>query len=115
MEDWTAAADVLMLASQLVEEIQDALARRGFPDSRPAYGFAFVRIGAGGATIADLAAHLGITKQAAAQLARQLEERGYVTRRPHPHDARATLLALTERGTACTWAAEEASAEAVGR
>jgi DNA-binding MarR family transcriptional regulator len=56
-----------------------------------------------------------VTKQAAAQLVQQLEERGYVTRRPHPRDARAALLALTSRGVACTVAAEEAASEAVER
>lgn len=113
--NWLVATDTLLLASQLVDAIQEGVARRGFPDVRPAHGFAFVRISAGGATIADVGEYLGITKQAAAQLVRQLEDHGYVTRRPHPFDARASLLALTATGTACTRAAEEAAAEAVGR
>ena len=45
----------------------------------------------------------------------QLEERGYVTRQAHPLDARATLLTLTQRGIACTLAAEDAASEAVER
>lgn len=39
---------------------------------------------------------------------------GYAERRPHPGDARARLVVLTERGWACTRAAEEAIAEIVG-
>jgi len=114
-ENWSVAVDVLQLASQLHDAIQDGVARRGFGDVRIVHGFAFVRISAGDATIAALAEYLGVTKQAAAQLVQQLEERGYVTRRPHPHDARASLLALTARGVACTVAAEEAASEAVER
>ncbi len=83
---------------------------RGFCDVRPEHGFAFARISAGDATTADIAVHLGITKQAAAQLV----ERGYVERRRHPRDARARLLVRTARGRACTTAAEEGGAETIG-
>ena len=113
-ENWFVATDVLLVAAQLVEAIQEGLARRGFRDVRPAHGFAFARISQGDATIADVAEHLGVSKQAAAQLVHQLEERGYVTRQAHP-DARATLLTLTQRGTACTLAAQDAASEAVER
>ena len=112
-ENWSVATDVLLLAAQLVEAVQEGIARRGFTDVRPAHGFAFARISAGDATTADVAQHLGVSKQAAAQLVHQLEERGYVTRLPHPSDARAALLALTERGVACTRAAEDAASDAV--
>lgn len=104
---------VLRLATQLVEGVQDGLARRGFADVRPQHGFAFVRISHGGVTVVELAQHLGTTKQAAAQLVDQLVGRGYVVRAPHPTDRRARLLVLTDRGTACTRAAEEAAAEVV--
>lgn len=113
-ENWFVATDALLVAAQLVEAIQEGLARRGFRDVRPAHGFAFARISQGDATIADVAEHLGVSKQAAAQLVHQLEERGYVTRQAHP-DARATLLTLTQRGTACTLAAQDAASEAVER
>jgi DNA-binding MarR family transcriptional regulator len=59
--------------------------------------------------------HLGITKQAAAQLVDHLVESGYVERHPDPRDKRARLLVLTERGWACTAAAEQAAAETVAR
>lgn len=114
-ENWSVATDVLLLAAQLVEAVQEGIARRGFGDVRPAHGFAFARISAGDATIADVAQHLGVSKQAAAQLVHQLEERGYVTRQPHPLDARAALLALTDSGVACTLAAEDAASDAVAQ
>jgi DNA-binding MarR family transcriptional regulator len=112
-DSWETAVAVLRLASQLVDGIQVGLARRGFDDVRPAHGFAFARISEGDATTADVAEHLGITKQAAGQLVEYLVDHGYVMRRPDERDARARLLLLTERGRACTRAAEAAAAETV--
>jgi DNA-binding MarR family transcriptional regulator len=113
LADWSTAAAVLRLATELVDAVQDGVAARGFPDVRPAHGFAFVRIATGDATTSDVAAHLGVTKQSAAELVAGLVERGYVTREPDPRDARARLLRLTPRGRACTEAAEAAAADAV--
>jgi DNA-binding MarR family transcriptional regulator len=112
-ESWEAAVAVLRLASQLVDGIQEGLARRGFDDVRPAHGFAFARISEGDATTSDVAEHLGITKQAAGQLVEYLVDHGYVLRQPDERDARARLLLLTERGRACTVAAEAAATETV--
>src|ERR1700740_2341524 len=113
IENWSVATDALLLATQLTEAIHEGVGHRGFTDIRPAHGFAFARISAGDATIADVAEYLGISKQAAAQFVHQLEEHGYVTRKAHPLDARASLLALTRRGVACTVAAQEAAGEGV--
>ncbi|WP_330230672.1 MarR family transcriptional regulator [Nocardia sp. NBC_00508] len=107
------SALVLALSGQLVQEIHDRVSEQGFEGLRPAHGFAFARISFGGATTADLAEHLGVTKQAAAQLVKELVRKGYVLRRPHPHDARARLLELTEEGWAATRAADQAARAAV--
>ncbi|KUL32678.1 MarR family winged helix-turn-helix transcriptional regulator [Actinoplanes awajinensis] len=102
---------VLLLgaASTLVDGIDAGVRARGFTDIRPAHGYAFVRLAPDGATIVELAEHLGVTKQAASQMADELVRKGYVERRPHPADARARLLTLTDRGWACTRAADEAA------
>ncbi|MFI9354312.1 MarR family winged helix-turn-helix transcriptional regulator [Streptomyces lydicus] len=104
---------LLALSGQLVQDIHARVSQRGFADLRPVHGFAFARISGGDATTADLAEHLGVTKQAAAQLVAELVDKGYVLRRPHPHDARARLLELTEQGRAATRAADEAARAAV--
>ncbi|MFD4526401.1 MarR family winged helix-turn-helix transcriptional regulator [Streptomyces sp. NPDC058470] len=104
---------LLAAAGELTQRIHEGVVARGFEGVRPAHGFAFARLAPGGATVTDLAAHLGVTKQAASQLVDEVVRKGYVERRPHPDDARARLLVLTERGWACTRAAEEAAAEAV--
>jgi DNA-binding MarR family transcriptional regulator len=117
MEDnnWETAVAVLRLSKQLVDDVQDGLVRRGFDDIRPAHGFAFVRISEGDATTSDVAKHLGVSKQAAGQLVEYLVDHGYVERTLDPRDARARLLALTDRGWACTAAAEASAAESVDR
>jgi len=110
--DWQTAAATLRLASQLVDGIQEGLAARGFTDIRPAHGYVFAALSTD-MTTAGLAAALGITKQAAAQLVDTLVERGYLSRQPDPRDGRAQLLFLTERGHACTQAAEQAASDVV--
>ena len=102
---------VLRAAAQVVEGIQRGLAEDGFTDVRPAHGFAFVRISAGDATVVEVAAYLGITKQGGSQLVEQLVQRGYVTRHVGATDRRSKLLRLTGRGRACTRAAERAAGD----
>ncbi|MBL1086225.1 winged helix-turn-helix transcriptional regulator [Streptomyces actinomycinicus] len=108
------SAALLAVAGDLTQRINDGVAARGFTDIRPAHGFAFARLAPGGATATELAAHLGVTKQAASQLVDEIVRKGYAERRPHPGDARARLVVLTERGRACTRAAEEAAVDVVG-
>ncbi|KAB1150487.1 MarR family transcriptional regulator [Streptomyces luteolifulvus] len=107
------SAALLAVAGELTQRINEGVVARGFEGLRPAHGFAFARLAPDGATVTDLAAHLGVTKQAASQLVDEIVRKGYAERRPHPQDARARLVVLTERGWACTRAAEEAAADAV--
>lgn len=107
------SAALLAVAGELTRRIHDGVVARGFEGLRPAHGFAFARLAPDGATVTDLAVHLGVTKQAASQLVDELVRKGYAARRPHPEDARARLVVLTESGWSCARAAEEAAAEAV--
>ncbi|MFF4843472.1 MarR family winged helix-turn-helix transcriptional regulator [Streptomyces collinus] len=108
------SAALLAVAGDLTQRINDGVVARGFTDVRPAHGFAFARLAPDGATVTDLAVHLGVTKQAASQLVDEIVRKGYAERRPHPADARARLVVLTGRGWECTRAAEAAAAEVVG-
>jgi len=111
-DDAQALAFGLLAASRaLVDGISAGVRARGFDDVRPAHGFAFSRLSAGGATITQLAEHLDITRQGAAQLVDELLAKGYVRRQPHPDDARARLITLTDKGWACARAAEAAIAD----
>src|SRR5215469_11197505 len=109
------AVTLLAAGRAVVDGVSAGVRARGFTDLRPAHGFAFTRLSRGGATISQLAAHLDVTRQAAAQLADELVAKGYIERREHPADARARLLVLTDKGWACTRAAEAAIADTVDR
>lgn len=113
IDDPGTAAAVLRVASQLVDGIQQGLQQRGFDDVRPVHGFAFARITGGQTTTSDLATHLGVSKQAAAQLVEHLVQRGYLRREANPADGRARFLVLTEHGRACTVAADQAAGDVV--
>lgn len=106
-------ARLLAAGNALVDGIHSGVVARGFDDVRPAHGFAFARLAPDGATVSELAAHLGVTRQAAAQIVDELVIKGYVRRRPHPDDGRAQLVELTERGWACTRAATQAAGDTV--
>ncbi|GAB4583900.1 MarR family winged helix-turn-helix transcriptional regulator [Nocardia sp. IFM 10818] len=106
---------MLAAAAEVTDAIHHGVAAAGFTDVRPAHGFAFVRMAPDGATVGEIAEHLGVTKQAASQLVEELVKKGYAERNPHPHDARARLITLTERGWACTRAADAAIAQFTDR
>ena len=96
------AFGLLSVSRALVDGITAGMQARGFADLRPAHGFAFTRLAPDGATITELAEHLDVTRQAAAQLVDELVAKGYVQRSRHPDDARARLITLTSKGWA--WA-----------
>ncbi|MGV9572875.1 MarR family transcriptional regulator, partial [Streptomyces nigra] len=62
------SAALLSAAGDLTRRIHDGVVGRGFDGVRPAHGFAFARLAPDGATVTELATHLGVTKQAASQL-----------------------------------------------
>jgi DNA-binding MarR family transcriptional regulator len=107
------SAALLAATGSLVEDIHNGVVALGYTDLRPTHGFVFSRLSPAGATVTEIAEHLGVTRQAASQIVDELERKDYVERRPHPDDARARLVVLTERGRRCTRAAEESAAEAV--
>ncbi|SDD02740.1 MarR family winged helix-turn-helix transcriptional regulator [Glycomyces harbinensis] len=74
------------------------LAEHGHPDVRPMHGFVFQAIGTHGTTAVELAARLGVTKQAAGKTITALERQGYLERAADPRDARAKKVRLTARG-----------------
>jgi DNA-binding MarR family transcriptional regulator len=84
-----------------IDELHERLAKMGFDDVRPVHGFVFQLLSFGGTSGNEIAEHLGITKQAASQMIEYLEQRGYVTRQPHPQDARGKIVTLSERGWNC--------------
>jgi len=82
----------------IVDATHADLAQRGHPDVRPMHGFVFQAIGVRGTTAVELAARLGVTKQAAGKTITALEKQGYVERAADSRDARAKIVRLTGRG-----------------
>ncbi|WP_439333184.1 MarR family winged helix-turn-helix transcriptional regulator [Streptomyces zhaozhouensis] len=80
----------------VVAEFDRRVAEAGYPGLRPLHGMAFQALRGPGATSSELAERLGVTKQAAGQLVKELEQRGYVARRPHPAGGRRRLVVLTD-------------------
>lgn len=71
-----------------------------YADLRPVHGAFFQALGPHGATGVEVAQRLGMTKQAAGQIADELERKGYVRRDAHPAGGRRRLITLTEKGHA---------------
>ena len=65
---------------------------------RPSHAALFPLIDLQGSRITDLAARLGISKQAVGQLVDDLEEMDMVERVPDPDDGRARLVRFSKRG-----------------
>lgn len=53
-----------------------------------------------GTRLTELARRLGVTRQAASQMVQQIEQKGFLERRPDPEDARAVLVRHTAAGRA---------------
>jgi DNA-binding MarR family transcriptional regulator len=99
---------LLALAYQgFVRRLHEDLATRGYDDLGRSDGYVFRALADAPSTTSALAARLGLTKQGAAQIVDDMTARGYLTSRPHPDDARARLLELSERGRGALTAARD--------
>lgn len=99
---------------QLITELHAELARQGWTDVRPAYGFALLALRAGPLSGGELGAAMGMTKQASSKLVDALVDAGYVRRRVARGDARVRPVELTRRGRGLLAASEEIYRELEG-
>jgi DNA-binding MarR family transcriptional regulator len=94
--------DLGVLATQLTfslqEELFARLAATGYDDLSPRHGAVLAYLDEDGIRATELARLSGRHKQAVGRLVDELEELGYVTRRPDPADRRAKLIVPTARG-----------------
>jgi DNA-binding MarR family transcriptional regulator len=102
MADEPAGADLGILLTlalrAFVDQLHGELDERGFAEVRTSFGVVFRALREQPLTLTDLAARLGVTKQAAAKVVDEMVELRLVRRRTSPTDARAKLLDLTPRG-----------------
>lgn len=87
------------------------LHERGFDDLDMAHLNALQYPGPEGERPSELAARLGMSKQALNYLLGELERLGYLERRPDPDDLRSKRIALTSRGSAVVPVIRQAVAE----
>jgi DNA-binding MarR family transcriptional regulator len=92
-------ARLLLLAHrQLVDGLHEQLRERGWKDVRESYGFVLLATRGTPTTTTDLAALLGVSKQATSKLLDAMEASRYVQRTADPDDARMKVVALAPRG-----------------
>ena len=87
------------------------LHEHGFGDFDAAYLPVFTYPGPQGSRPTELAARLGISKQALNYLLGELERLEYIERRPDPGDLRSKRIVLTPRGTSTVPVIRDAVAE----
>ncbi|WP_207632362.1 MarR family winged helix-turn-helix transcriptional regulator [Occultella kanbiaonis] len=98
-----AANTIAMLGraySLLGFRIVDGVVGAGFPQ-KPSHSAVFAQIRPEGSRLTALARGANISPQAMGELVDELEDLGYVQRRPDPSDRRAKLITLTARGQEC--------------
>ena len=93
------------------QHMLERLRQRGFDDFDRAYFAVFRYPGPQGERPTDVAARIGISKQALNYLLRELERLGYLEREPHPDDLRSKRIVLTERGIRAVGVIRDAVAE----
>jgi len=93
---------LLFRAARLLDEeaLRRVAHRPGRPKLRRSHSSLLPHIDLEGTRVSDLAARLGVTKQAVSQLVDELEEMEVVERVPDPDDARARRVRFTALGRA---------------
>jgi DNA-binding MarR family transcriptional regulator len=89
-----------MAFRQIIDQLHETLAERGWSDVRPVYGFVLLAARDGPIAPRSIIDLLGFTKQAASQLIDAMESDGYLRRDRDPTDARAQIVSITPKGSA---------------
>jgi DNA-binding MarR family transcriptional regulator len=94
--------DLGVLAGRLLFAVQNelfaALAEKGFDDLQPRHGAVMAYLDPEGVRATELSKLSGQHKQVIGTVVDELEQLGYVARKPDPADRRAKLVCPTERG-----------------
>ena len=87
-----------LLHQQFAGAVDEALAEAGFGDVRSTHASVFTFVPPEGMPVSDLTRLARVRKQSMTQTVEELENLGYVERRPSPTDKRSRLVFLTPRG-----------------
>lgn len=95
----TNLAQLFMRAFYWADEgLQNALKQKGWPSITRAQSLVFVNIGEGVTRPSEIAARVGVTRQAIHQTINELVELGFLRLEPDPRDRRAKVVVYTEAG-----------------
>ena len=90
------------LLGRLLREFRDELsapaAEHGYDDMRQPHLHIFGNVGIDGIRLTDLAARAQLSLATTSELVTELQQLGYLERRPDPRDQRAKLIFPTRRG-----------------
>jgi DNA-binding MarR family transcriptional regulator len=111
--------DLGVLATRLLFSLQDELFSRladvGYQDLHPRHVAVLAYLDEDGIRATELARLSGRHKQIVGRIVDELEELGYVERRPDPRDRRAKLIFPTERGLEQTMRGDQIVADIEAR
>jgi DNA-binding MarR family transcriptional regulator len=79
-------------------ELTSRLRARGWTGFQPSFPRLLSQIDTGATSISEVARRLGTSRQALSQLARSVEQAGFIERIPHPTDGRSVVLRQTRNG-----------------
>jgi DNA-binding MarR family transcriptional regulator len=83
---------------KIEEQMLEVLAERGFPQIRRVHLNLFRNLDLDGTRLTELAARANTTKQSMQELVDELQQLGFVERRPDPSDKRAKCVCFGKRG-----------------
>ena len=84
----------------MVDRLHERLRDEGWEGVRPAFGFHLLAVREQPLTTTELAARLGVSKQAASKTADAMVEAGLLERKPDESDRRQLLLSVSPTGQA---------------
>lgn len=87
-----------MAFRELIDDLHSRLEAQGWRDTKSSYGFILIAARDNTSSVNDVAALLGVSKQAASKLVEALQESGYIRLVANPEDARSKHLVLTRKG-----------------
>jgi DNA-binding MarR family transcriptional regulator len=79
-------------------ELTRRLRARGWTRFQPSFPRLLSQVDTEGTSISAVAKRLGTSRQATSQLARSVEQAGFIERAPHPTDGRSVVLRQTPNG-----------------
>ena len=88
------------ITRHMTVETVSRMQARGIVGMQPAYPRLLGNLDTEGTRIGALARRMGITRQAAAQLTKEIERAGFIERQPDPDDGRGIIVRFTPMGRA---------------